>query len=72
MSGSVESVVSASIALQGHALAQEKDNLLLKKVLANQEQTIMSLLDAAAVTPKTGPQPLAHSGAVGTQVHVTA
>lgn len=72
MSVSIESVVSASIALQGHTLAQEKDNLLLKKVLANQEQTIMSLLDAAAVTPKTGPQALAQSGAVGTKVHVTA
>ena len=72
MSVSIESVVSESIALQGHTLAQEKDNLLLKKVLANQEQTIMSLLDAAAVTPKTGPQALAQSGAVGTKVHVTA
>ena len=52
MSGSIESVVSASIAMQGYTLAQDKNNLLLSKVLANQEQTIMSLLDAASVTPK--------------------
>lgn len=72
MSGSVESVVSASIALQGYTLAQEKNNLLLNKVLDNQQQTIMSLLDAASVTPKTGPQPLAQLGSVGTRIHVTA
>lgn len=72
MSGSIESAVSASVAMQGYTLAQDKNNLLLNKVLANQEQTIMSLLDAASVTPKTGPQPLAQAGSVGTRVHVTA
>ena len=72
MSGSIESVVSASVAMQSYALGQEKNNLLLNKVLENQTQSITSLLDAAAVTPATGPQPLAQSGIVGTRVHVTA
>lgn len=68
MSGSIEGVVGASLAIENAVLMQEKDNALLKKVLEGQEATILGLIDSAM----TGPQELALSGMVGTKLHVTA
>lgn len=67
MSGSVEGAVGAALAIQNWNMIQEKDHLLLKKVLDGQSNTILSLIEGA-----TGPQPLAQSGMVGTTIHVTA
>lgn len=60
----VESAVSAALGLEGAAAAQNQHNVLLRKVLDNQEKVITSLVDAM---PK-----LATIGSVGTRLHVTA
>jgi hypothetical protein len=61
---SIESTVSATLSLQSAGVAQQQQNLLLRKALDNQAQTITGLIDSI---PK-----LATSGTVGTQLHVTA
>lgn len=68
MSDSIEGVVGASLAIQNWNMLQEKDNMLLKKVLEGQESTILSLVNSASAT---GNQELAVSGMVGTKLHVT-
>ncbi len=73
MSGSIQATVSFSLAIKNGMMRQEKDNLLLQKVLQGQEDMIMGLLDSAiSAQPVTGLQPLASTGAIGTKVHVTA
>ncbi len=66
MSDSIEGAVGASLAIQNWNMIQEKDNMLLRKVLDGQANNILSLVNSA-----TGPQALATSGMVGTQLHVT-
>lgn len=63
----VSAVVAQAVGLQNFNAQQEAQNMLLKKTLDNQQQTIVSLVQAA-----TGPQALASTGAVGTQLHTTA
>lgn len=67
MSGSIEGVVGASQAIENFNVMQDKQNLLLKKVLNNQADTIVSLVDSAPTAPQ-----LAHGGTVGTLLHATA
>lgn len=67
MSGSIEGTVGAALSLQHWNAVQEKDNLLLRKVLDNQADSVLSLINSA-----TGPQPLAQGGMVGINIHVTA
>lgn len=64
MDMSVEGTVSAALAFKGAALAENQQNVLLRKVLDSQAQTIASLVDSM---PK-----LATVGSVGTQLHVVA
>lgn len=64
MDMSVEGTVSAALAFQSAAHAENQQNVLLRKVLDNQAQTITSLVDSM---PK-----LATVGSVGTQLHVVA
>ena len=66
MSGSIEGTVGAALSLQHWNMIQEKDNLLLKKVLDNQANHLLSLINSA-----TGPQPLAQTGMIGTKINVT-
>lgn len=68
MSDSIEGTVGASLAIKNWTMLQEKDNMLLRKVLDSQSNTILSLVNSAV----TGPQELAKSGMVGTTLHVTA
>lgn len=67
MLGSVQGAVGASIALENYAMMQEKENLLLRKVLDHHANTIVSLIDSAPTAPQ-----LAHGGTVGTLLHATA
>ncbi|MBV2180751.1 MAG: hypothetical protein KUL86_05890 [Castellaniella sp.] len=67
MSSSVESLVGAATGLQNYAQLQDNQNVLLRKVLDNQSNTVMSLINSVPSAPK-----LASSGMVGTQLHVTA
>ncbi|MHA3904077.1 hypothetical protein ACTPOE_11110 [Castellaniella sp. WN] len=67
MSDSVESTVAAATGLQNWAMMQEKDNLLLRKVLDGQANTILSLVNSVPSAPQ-----LANGGMVGTLLHVTA
>lgn len=62
---SIEATVGAAVGLQQANAMQEAQNVLLRKVLDNQAQTIVSLLGSVA------PQ-LSTYGMVGTQLHVTA
>lgn len=64
MDMAVESAVSAALGIKGAAAAQNQHNVLLRKVLDNQEQAITSLVNSV---PK-----LATVGSVGTKLHVTA
>jgi len=73
VSDSIQATVNSSLAIKNWMMHQEKDNLLLQKVLQGQEDMIMGLLASAiSAQPVTGPQPLASAGAIGTKVHVTA
>lgn len=67
MSESVESAVAAASGLQNWAMMQESQNTLLKKVLENQSDTILSLVNSVPSAPQ-----LANSGSVGTLLHTTA
>ncbi|WP_345796252.1 hypothetical protein [Castellaniella sp. MT123] len=67
MSSSVESLVGAATGLQNYAQLQDNQNVLLRKVLDNQSNTVMSLINSVPSAPQ-----LASSGMVGTQLHVTA
>lgn len=67
MSESVESAVAAASGLQNWTMMQENQNTLLKKVLENQSDTILSLVNSVPSTPQ-----LANSGSVGTTLHTTA
>ncbi|MGB3277173.1 MAG: hypothetical protein WBA82_13385 [Castellaniella sp.] len=67
MSGSIEGAVGAAVGLQQAIAMQEKDNLLLRKVLDGQANTILSLVNSVPSIPQ-----LATSGSVGTLLHVTA
>lgn len=67
MSDSVESLVGAATGLQNYSQMQEKQNVLLRKVLDGQANTVMSLINSVPSAPQ-----LATSGMVGTQLHVTA
>lgn len=67
MSDSVQSVVNTAQSLEAWSMMQEKEYALLRKVLNNQEQTIVDLIDTAPTAPE-----LADSGSVGTRLHVTA
>lgn len=67
MSNSIENTVNASLALQQWNMIQEKDNTLLRKVLDNQSDHILSLVNSVAESPQ-----LATTGMVGTRIHVTA
>lgn len=61
---SAENTVGAALSLQTATVHAEKQNVLLRKTLDNQAQTIMSLVDSV---PK-----LATSGSVGTKLHEIA
>ncbi len=63
----VAAAVGAATGLQNAMAVQEKENTLLRKVLDNQSNTILSLVESVSTAPK-----LASVGSVGTQVHVTA
>lgn len=67
MSDSVNTVVSAALGLQQWNMIQEKDNLLLRKVLDNQANAVLDLVNSVPSQPK-----LAQTGVVGTLLHVTA
>lgn len=67
MSGSVESAVSASLAMQNYNLMQQKNALVLRKVLDTQANSVAQLVNSLSATPQ-----LATSGSVGTQLHTTA
>lgn len=67
MSDSVESLVGAATGLQNWAAMQDKNNLLLRKVLDGQSNTILSLVTSVPTAPQ-----LAQSGSVGTLLHATA
>ncbi|WP_323018581.1 hypothetical protein [Castellaniella sp.] len=67
MTDSVESAVAAASGLQNWAMMQENQNLLLRKVLDGQSNTILSLVNSVPTAPQ-----LASSGAVGTLLHTTA
>lgn len=67
MTDSVESAVAAASGLQNWAMMQENQNLLLRKVLDGQSNTILSLVNSVPNAPQ-----LASSGAVGTLLHTTA
>lgn len=67
MSDSISSVVSAAQGIEAWAMMQEKENLLLRRVLENQQQTIVDLIDTAPTAPE-----LADSGSIGTLVNTTA
>lgn len=67
MAGSVESATAAALGLQNWMAMQEKDNLLLRKVLDNQAATIQNLVDSVPKAPQ-----LASSGTVGTLLHEIA
>ena len=67
MSNSIEGTVGTAVGLQQANMMQEKDNLLLRKVLDNQANTIMSLVNSVPSAPQ-----LANGGMVGTLLHVTA
>jgi hypothetical protein len=67
MSDSIEGTVAAATGLQNWNMMQEKDNLLLRKVLDGQANTILSLVNSVPSVPQ-----LATSGMVGTLLHTTA
>ncbi|MFT0533179.1 hypothetical protein ACMHYJ_10200 [Castellaniella hirudinis] len=67
MSESVESAVAVASGLQNWAMMQEKQNVLLNKVLDGQANTILSLVNSVPSVPQ-----LASSGSVGTLLHTTA
>lgn len=67
MSDSVESLVGAATGLQNWAAMQDKNNLLLRKVLDGQSNTILSLVTSVPTAPQ-----LAQGGSVGTLLHATA
>jgi len=67
MSDSIEGTVAAATGLQNWNMMQEKDNLLLRKVLDGQSNTILSLVNSVPSVPQ-----LANGGMVGTLLHVTA
>jgi hypothetical protein len=62
---SIEGTVGTAVGLQQATAMQDAQNLLLRKVLDNQADTIVSLVNS--VVPQ-----LATSGSVGTQLHTTA
>ncbi|GAA0776660.1 hypothetical protein ABRZ04_13405 [Castellaniella ginsengisoli] len=67
MSASIEGTVAAATGLQNWNMMQEKENLLLRKVLDGQANTILSLVNSVPTAPQ-----LATSGMVGTLLHTTA
>lgn len=67
MTESVESAVATAAGLQNWAMMQEGQNNLLRKVLDNQANTVLSLVNSVPSTPQ-----LATSGSVGTLLHTTA
>lgn len=67
MSDSIQGAVNTAQHLDAWAMMMEKEYALLRRVLNNQEQTIVDLIDTAPTAPE-----LADSGTVGTRLHVTA
>ncbi len=67
MSGAIESAVDVAVGLQNWNLMQQKENNLLRKTLDNQANTILDLVQSVPDVPR-----LAHTGSVGTRIHVTA
>ncbi|HEX7386652.1 MAG TPA: hypothetical protein VF285_05150 [Castellaniella sp.] len=65
---SVQAAVAQAVGLQNANAQTDAQNALLRKTLDAQAQTITSLVQGAV----TGPQKLADSGTVGTQLHTTA
>lgn len=69
MSTSIDATVNASLALQSQTVQQQANALLLRKALANQANTVASLIESA--TAETQPQ--ASSGSrIGTLIDTTA
>ena len=64
---SVAALVAQAVGLQTTNAQQDVQNSLLKKTLDGQKDAIMSLVQGV-----TGPQKLADSGVVGTQLHTAA
>jgi hypothetical protein len=62
---SIEATVGVAVGLQQANAMQDAQNVLLRKTLDNQAQTIVSLISSVA------PQ-LATEGTVGTRLHVVA
>lgn len=69
MSNSIDSTVSAALALQNQAVQQQANYLLLRKALATQANTVTSLVEGASAQMQ--PQ-LASGGRVGTLLHAVA
>ncbi|HEX2518371.1 MAG TPA: hypothetical protein VHK04_02385 [Castellaniella sp.] len=67
MSDPISDAVAAATGLQNAAALQQKENLLLRKVLDGQSNTILSLVTSVPTAPQ-----LAQSGPVGTLLHATA
>lgn len=69
MSDSIDATVNAALSIQNQAVQQQQGYLLLRKSLANQANTVTSLVEGA--TAQMQPQ-LASGGNVGTVLHTTA
>lgn len=67
MSGAIESTVNAALALQNQNVMQEKNALMLRKVIDNQVNAAADIIESIQQVPE-----LATSGTVGTQLHTTA
>lgn len=67
MIDSIEGAVTTALGLQNWTTAQEAQNLLLRKVLDGQSNTIMNLVNSVP-----NPTKLATVGSVGTKLHAIA
>lgn len=67
MIDSIDGAVTTALALQNWTTAQESQNLLLRKVLDGQSNTILNLVNSVP-----NPTKLATVGAVGTRLHAIA
>lgn len=69
MSTSIDATVNATLALQNQSVQQQANYLLLRKALANQANTVTSLIEGASAET----QPQTSSGnRIGTLVDTTA
>ena len=67
MDGISNQIMAIASQLQSTQLAQNVQVFVLREAMEMQEASVMTLLQ-----PATGPQPLATSGSLGTQLNVYA